>query len=49
VVTALRGDPGLTKLSERLQREVADGRKTPATAAAGILAAFRKTPGNKSS
>ena len=48
VVAALRGDPGLAELSERLQREVAAGRKTPATAAAGILAAFRETPGNKS-
>jgi len=48
VVSALRGDPGLAELSERLQREVAAGRKTPATAAAGILAAFRETPGNKS-
>jgi len=47
-VATLRGDPGLAKLSERLQREVADGRKTPATAAAGILAAFRETSGNKS-
>jgi len=49
VVTALRGDPELAKLSQRLQREVIDGQKTPAAAAAGILAAFRKTPGNKSS
>ncbi len=48
VVAALRGDLGLAELSERLQREVAAGRKTPATAAAGILAAFRETPGNKS-
>ena len=48
VVAALRGDPGLAELSERLQREVAAGRKTPATAAAGILAVFRETPGNKS-
>ncbi len=48
VMAALRSETGLANISERLQTEVADGRKTPAAAAAGILAAFRETPGNKS-
>ncbi|MDA0229861.1 MAG: methylmalonyl Co-A mutase-associated GTPase MeaB [Proteobacteria bacterium] len=48
VMSALLGNAGLANLSERLQTDVAEGRKTPAAAAAGILAAFRKTPRNKS-
>ena len=43
VMAALRGEPGMAALSERLQTAVAAGRKTPAAAASGILAAFRKS------
>lgn len=42
VMSALRSE--LAALSERLEAEVAGGRKTPAAAAAGILAAFRDNP-----
>ena len=43
VMSALRGEPGMAALSERLQTDVASGRKTPAAAASGILAAFRRS------
>ena len=43
LMATLKSEPAMAALSERLQAEVADGRKTPAAAAAGILAAFRET------
>jgi len=45
MMAALHGDSNLAALSKRLESEVAAGRKTPAAAAAGILAAFRHENG----
>ena len=42
---ALRAEPGVAGLSQRLEAEVAAGSTTPAAAAAGILAAFRRENG----
>ena len=44
VMSALKSEPAMAALLERLEADAAEGRKTPAAAASEILAAFRGAP-----
>jgi len=46
VMNALKGEPAMAALLDRLDADAAEGRKTPASAASEILAAFRGASGD---